>query len=140
MKRGEFPPAESFFPAIFLTNSVEHFRFEERGKRRIHESPSISEVNACLPWLEAELARVEPEMIVCLGAISARAVLGPAVRITRDRGRIFETSYAPWVMPTFHPSALLRSPAEVRHRNREAFLEDLRQTAPHYQEVLLAPA
>jgi uracil-DNA glycosylase len=120
---------------IFLTNVVKHFKFEVRGKRRIHKSPNSAEVNACLPWLEAELGQVHPEMIVCLGATAARAIIGPEVRVTRDRGRVYETPRAPWVMPTLHPSALLRSPAEVRRRNREAFLDDLRQVADRYREL-----
>ena len=113
----------------FVTNAVKHFKFEERGKWRIHKTPSQAEVQACLPWLEAEAELVAPDMIVCLGSTAARAVIGPEIRITRDRGRVYETRFAPWTVATFHPSAALRAPEEVRGRNRKALLEDLRAAA-----------
>lgn len=123
----------------FVTNAVKHFKFEERGKWRIHKAPGSTEVQACLPWLEAEAELVAPDMVVCLGSTAARAVIGPEVRITRDRGRVYETRFAPWTVATFHPSAALRAPDEVRGRNREALLEDLRAAAGRLREVAGAP-
>jgi DNA polymerase len=117
---------------LWLTNAVKHFKFEPRGKRRIHKKPTTTEVQACFPWLEAELERLAPEMVVCLGATAIRAVLGPKVAVTRDHGKVFSTEWAPWVMPTYHPSALLRAPDEQRDATRETFLADLRIAAQHY--------
>ena len=110
---------------IYLTNAVKHFKFEQRGKRRIHKKPNVSEVQACFPWLEVELAKVRPEMVVCLGATATRALLGREASVERDRGKVFTTERLAWVMPTYHPSALVRAPDRVRERNRVAFLEDL---------------
>lgn len=120
---------------LFVTNAVKHFKHQQRGKRRIHDKPNRTEVTACIPWFEAEVELVAPAMIVCLGATAARAVIGPNVRVTKDRGRVFESRFASWVMPTYHPSALLRAPAEVRKRNREAFREDLAAVAKRYAET-----
>jgi uracil-DNA glycosylase family protein len=117
---------------LYLTNAVKHFKFEERGKRRIHKKPAVSEVNACFPWLEQELRRVQPEMVVCLGSTATRALLGTAVSVQRDRGKVFESVLAPWVMPTYHPSALLRAPEGQRDRARAAFREDLAVAAARY--------
>ncbi|HXU30183.1 MAG TPA: UdgX family uracil-DNA binding protein [Thermoanaerobaculia bacterium] len=115
---------------IYLTNAVKHFKWEARGKRRIHKQPNLTEVHACLPWLEAELALVKPKMVVCLGAIAAQALMGPAFRVTRDRGRFFETRWATWLTATIHPSAVLRMPDD--EKRREAFdnlVADLAQVA-----------
>ena len=119
---------------LWLTNAVKHFKFEPRGKRRIHKKPSTTEVQACLPWLEVELEKVGPQMIVCLGATATRAVLGPQVAVVRDHGKVFSSAWAPWVMPTYHPSALLRAPDEQRDATRETFLADLRIAARRYFE------
>ena len=112
---------------VYLTNAVKHFKFEPRGKRRIHRTPTLGEAAACRPWLEAEIALVRPELIVCLGATAARSLLGAEFRMTRQRGEIFEgTSWAPWVMATYHPSALLRIPDETaKEEARRHFLADL---------------
>jgi DNA polymerase len=118
---------------LWLTNAVKHFKFEERGKRRIHKTPSTTEVQACFPWLEAELETVGPEMVVCLGATATRALLGSKVAVRRDRGKVFASRWAPWVMPTFHPSALLRAPEGHRDEAREAFLADLALAAARYR-------
>jgi DNA polymerase len=118
--------------AVWLTNAVKHFKFEERGKRRIHKKPSTTEVQACFPWLEIELEKLAPEMIVCLGAVATRAVLGPKVGVVRDHGKVFTSEWAPWVMPTYHPSALLRAPDNRRNETREIFLADLRTVARQY--------
>jgi uracil-DNA glycosylase family protein len=120
---------------LFVTNAVKHFKFERRGKWRIHKTPGATEVRACLPWLEAEAEMVAPEMIVCLGSTAAKAVIGPDVRITKDRGRVFETAFAPWTLPTYHPSAALRAPDELRAKTREALLEDLKKTAERLREI-----
>ena len=111
---------------VYVTNAVKHFKFEERGKRRIHKKPSTVEVVACKPWLEAEVAIVRPELIVCLGATAARAVIGPKHRLLEERGRFFEHPWCASVTATVHPSAILRSPdPEQRHANYEAFVNDL---------------
>lgn len=120
---------------VFVTNVVKHFKFERRGKRRIHETPGSTEIQACIPWLRAEAELVVPEMVVCLGATAAKAIIGSKVRVTKDRGQVFETELAPWTMPTYHPSAALRAPDEVRRRNREALLEDLTTAAEYLRKV-----
>jgi len=103
-----------------------HFKFEERGKRRIHKKPSAAEIAACKPWLEAELAIVQPELIVCLGATAARSVIGPHHRLLEERGRFFAHASAEFVTATVHPSAILRSPdAAERHLDYQAFVNDL---------------
>ena len=112
---------------VYLTNAVKHFKFEPRGKQRIHRTPTLGEAAACRPWLEEEIAQVKPEMIVCLGATAARSLLGAEFRLTRRRGEILEgTSWAPWVMATWHPSAVLRIPDEVaKEQARRELVEDL---------------
>jgi probable DNA metabolism protein len=116
---------------VYLTNAVKHFKFEPRGKRRIHRTPTLGEAAACRPWLEAEIALVKPERIVCLGATAARSLLGAEFRLTRQRGEVFtSTAWAPWVMATYHPSALLRIPDEMaKEEARRQFLADLRKAA-----------
>lgn len=116
---------------VYLTNAVKHFKFEPRGKQRIHRTPTLGEAAACRPWLEAEIEQVKPEMIVCLGATAARSLLGAEFRMTRQRGEVFEnTSWAPWLMATYHPSALLRIPDEVaKEEARRQFLADLSKAA-----------
>ena len=93
----------------YVTNAVKHFKWKARGKRRIHDKPSWSEVSACRPWLEGEVAAVRPQAIVALGATAARAVVGRTVAITRERGQPLESDLAPLVVVTFHPSAVLRA-------------------------------
>ena len=115
---------------VFVTNAVKHFKWEPRGKRRIHQKPTLGEVKACRPWLETELAIVQPQGIVCLGATAAQSLLGPQFRITRDRGRFFDSEWASWITATVHPSAILRMPdREKREDARELFVEDLRRVA-----------
>jgi DNA polymerase len=112
--------------AIYLTNAVKHFKWERRGKRRIHAKPSWSELAACRPWLEAELAVVRPRVLVCLGAIAAQSLLGRHFRVTKQRGEWIESDLAEHVTATIHPSAILRQrDDESRHREMEAFVEDL---------------
>ena len=118
---------------LYLTNAVKHFKFEDRGKRRIHKKPSVGEVNACFPWLEEELRRVGPAMVICLGATATRAILGKSATVQRDHGKVFTSAHVDWVMPTFHPSALLRAPEGERDRMRAAFREDLALAAARYR-------
>jgi uracil-DNA glycosylase len=113
---------------VYVTNAVKHFKFEPRGKRRIHQKPTGVEITACRPWLEAELAVIKPEVVVCLGATAAQSLMGRAFRVTKDRGVFFPYERAKWLMATVHPSALLRMPEpDKRHREYEAFVADLRQ-------------
>jgi uracil-DNA glycosylase family protein len=112
--------------AAYVTNVVKHFKFEERGKRRIHQTPKRFEVDACRPWLDAELEVVSPEALVVLGATAAKALFGSSFRITRERGRLLESDLAPIVSATVHPSAILRAPDdEARQEQRRAFRADL---------------
>ena len=119
---------------VFVTNAVKHFKWEPRGKRRIHQKPTLGEVRACRPWLETELAIVQPQGIVCLGATAAQSLLGPQFRITRDRGRFFDSEWASWITATIHPSAILRMPdREKREEARALFLDDLRKVLKRLQ-------
>lgn len=112
---------------IYLTNVVKHFKFSRSGKRRLHKKPSPREVAACRPWLEAELALLRPDRIVCLGGTAAGAVFGPNFRITDRRGVAEATEYAPWTLATYHPSALLRARGESAAQMYRDFVSDLRQ-------------
>jgi uracil-DNA glycosylase len=115
---------------VYLTNVVKHFKYKPRGKRRIHQKPNAAEIAACRPWLDAELAAVKPEALVCLGATAAQALLGRGFRVTKERGRLVESDLAPVVSATIHPSAILRLPEdEDREAEREAFAADLRAVA-----------
>lgn len=114
----------------YITNVVKHFRYKARGKRRIHQKPDRWQVNACLPWLEAEIAVVKPEALVCLGATAAQALLGPQVRIGRDRGRSMASGLAALVTITTHPSAILRSQDDAdREAAMAQFVHDLKSVA-----------
>jgi uracil-DNA glycosylase len=114
----------------YVTNVVKHFKFEERGRRRIHQTPKRFEIDACRPWLDEELRVVEPEALVLLGATAAKAVFGSAFRLTQHRGELLESDLAPIVAATVHPSAILRAPDdEARIAQRESFAEDLRVVA-----------
>jgi uracil-DNA glycosylase len=111
----------------YVTNVVKHFKFEERGRRRIHQTPKRFEINACKPWLEEELKAVKPDALVLLGATAAKALLGSSFRVTQHRGELLESELAPILTATIHPSAILRGPDEAsRAEEREAFAEDLR--------------
>jgi uracil-DNA glycosylase len=111
---------------VYVTNAVKHFKFEERGKRRIHKKPSLGEIRACHPWLEAELDLVKPAVIGCLGATAAQALLGSEFRLTKDRGRAIELPSG-IAVATVHPSAILRAPdPEQREAEYQRFLHDLR--------------
>jgi DNA polymerase len=110
----------------YITNAVKHFSWEERGKRRLHKKPKWGEVQACKPWLQAEILAVAPKLIVCLGATAAQSLLGSDFRITKHRGKLLECELAERVMATYHPSAILRAPEPAdRDRMRAEFIADL---------------
>ncbi len=112
---------------VYVTNAVKHFKWEPRGKRRIHKKPNSREIAACRPWLEAELRLVKPTLLVCLGATAAQAIFGPSFRVTRERGKVLSSKFAPKVLATVHPSSLLRQPdEESRQREYKRFVLDLR--------------
>jgi uracil-DNA glycosylase len=113
----------------YVTNVVKHFKWTPRGKRRIHAKPAWSEIAACRPWLDAELAVVRPRVLVCLGATAAQALLGRDFRVTQRRGELVETPLAPKALATVHPSSILRARDESRTAEREGFVEDLRLVA-----------
>jgi uracil-DNA glycosylase family protein len=111
---------------VYVTNVVKHFKWEPRGKRRIHAKPNQLEITACLPWLQAELDLVKPEAVVCLGATAAQALLGARFRVTRQRGHWVSGPWASRVLATVHPSSILRAPDdESRRREFDAFVADL---------------
>jgi DNA polymerase len=115
---------------VYVTNAVKHFKWEPRGKRRLHAKPSSREIMACRPWLEEELAVIEPEVLVCLGATAAQALLGRTFKLTKSRGKPFESDWAPWTLATYHPSAALRAKAYAGGESLErAFLADLQLVA-----------
>lgn len=115
---------------VFLTNAVKHFKWQPRGKRRIHERPNREEVLACRIWLDEEIATVKPKMIVALGATAAAALLGSAAKVTRDRGKFFSSALAPLVSLTVHPSSILRAPdSAARAEARRRFVSDLKTFA-----------
>ncbi len=114
----------------YLTNVVKHFKFRERGKRRIHDKPSAGEVRACMPWLERELALLRPEALVALGATAAQGLLGRDFRVSREHGEPVDSPLAPLVVATIHPSAILRARDDAeRRRLRDTMVEDLRAVA-----------
>jgi uracil-DNA glycosylase len=113
----------------YVTNVVKHFKWKARGKRRIHQKPTWAEMTACRPWLNAELAVVQPRVLVCLGATAAQALLGRQFRVTKQRGELVESPLAPNVLATIHPSAILRADEADRERQYAAFVADLRTVA-----------
>jgi uracil-DNA glycosylase len=124
--------AEAAIPRqdVYVTNAVKHFKFIRTGRRRIHQTPGTVEIGACRPWLEAELAIIRPRVLVCLGATASRALIGPDFRITRDRGRFLETRWAPRLLATYHPSAVLRAEDQAGQDRLYGFLVgDLRLAA-----------
>jgi uracil-DNA glycosylase family protein len=117
-------------PSVYVTNVVKHFKWEPRGKRRIHAKPSAAEVSACRPWLETEIALVRPHALVCLGATAAQALLGKSFKVSKQRGEFIESSLAPLVMATVHPSSILRAPNdESRRAEIERFVADLKKVS-----------
>src|SRR6266498_2287729 len=114
----------------YVTNVVKHFKWEPRGKRRIHKKPNAQEIAACRPWLQAEIALIKPKIVVALGATAAQALLGPQFRVTKQRGEFLESTFAPYIMATVHPSSILRAPdEETRRLEHRRFVEDLKKLA-----------
>jgi len=121
---------------LYVTNVVKHFRFEERGKRRIHQTPRRSEVDACLPWLDNEIKLVRPRALVLLGAVAAKALLGSSFTLTRHRGELLDVDLAPVVTATIHPAAIVRvRDTAERRRERRRFAADLRVAVRALEEV-----
>lgn len=121
---------------VYVTNAVKHFKFTRRGKRRLHDKPTRYEIEACKPWLTAELKVVEPEIVVLLGATAAQALLGSSFRVTKARGHAFETDFARWTFATVHPAAVLRAPDdEVRRIAREEFLHDFELVGDTFKQL-----
>jgi len=112
---------------VYVTNAVKHFKWEPRGKRRIHQKPNSREIAACRPWMEAEMRFVKPKLVVCLGSTAGQAFFGASFRVTRERGKVLSSKLAPKVVATVHPSSLLRQPDEMsRDREYARFVVDLR--------------
>ena len=115
---------------VYVTNTVKHFKWEPRGKLRIHKKPSMKEIHACRPWLEAELETVRPELIVCLGAVAAQSLLGSGFKVTQSHGEVQHAKGLPPIIATIHPSAILRARTdEDRERDTSTFIHDLRQVS-----------
>ncbi|MBW3595563.1 MAG: UdgX family uracil-DNA binding protein, partial [Actinobacteria bacterium] len=116
--------------AVYITNVVKHFKWEARGKRRIHKKPNMAEITACKPWLEAELDVIRPKAVVCLGSTAAQALLGRDFKVTQRRGEIVDSALAPLVTATVHPSSILRErDDDARHRAMSEFVRDLANVA-----------
>lgn len=116
---------------IYMTNAVKHFSWQPRGKRRLHKKPTLREVAACKPWLQAELDAISPRLIVCLGATAAQSLLGSAFKVTQSRGQLQHVVGMPPIMATVHPSSILRATDDDRSRQTGAFIADLRLIAAH---------
>jgi len=115
---------------VYVTNAVKHFKWEPRGKRRIHKKPNAAEIAACKPWLDGEMAALLPKVIVCLGATAAQALLGCDFRVTQHRGKFVKSPLAAFVMATVHPSSILRAPdEETRREEMKRFIQDLKKIA-----------
>jgi len=113
---------------VYVTNVVKHFKWEPRGKRRIHKKPNAVEITACRPWLDAELGVIKPRAIICLGSTAAQAVIGPKFRVSVQRGEFVKSDLAEYVTATVHPSSILRAPTdEARRAERAKFVEDLKK-------------
>jgi DNA polymerase len=121
---------------VYVTNVVKHFKWEPRGKRRIHSKPNSAEIAACRPWLETEIALVKPRVLVCLGATAAQALLGRAFKVSKQRGTFVPSPLAPRVTATVHPSSILRAPDDdTRHAEMKRFVEDLRRVSAELTRV-----
>lgn len=120
---------------IYLTNIVKHFKWEPRGKRRLHKKPSALEISACRPWLQAEINAVKPQVLVLLGATAAQGIMGRQFRVTQHRGQWLESEISPLVMATVHPSSILRAPDnDSRHEEMRKFVADLKKVAARLQQ------
>jgi DNA polymerase len=121
---------------VYVTNVVKHFKWEPRGKRRIHKKPNAMEIAACRPWLDAEIRVIKPRAIVCLGSTAAQAVISPTFKVTAQRGRFVESELAEYVAATVHPSSILRAPTgEARRAERARFVDDLRKIRAALGEI-----
>src|SRR5438067_10913250 len=121
---------------VYVTNVVKHFKWEPRGKRRIHKKPNAAEINACRPWLEAEIQVVKPRVIICLGSTAAQAVIGPKLKVSTQRGTFVQSPLAPLVTATVHPSSILRAPTdEARHAETARFIDDLKKIRSEERRV-----
>lgn len=125
---------------VYITNIVKHFKWKHvghvPGKRRLHDKPTQYEVTACRPWLEAEIANVNPRIVVCLGSTAAQGLLGKTFRVTKQRGEFFQSELAPFITATIHPSAILRAPDDVsREHEFDEFVADLRRVADRLSEL-----
>ena len=117
---------------VYITNAVKHFKWKPQGKRRLHQKPNAAEINACRPWLDAEIALVKPQLLVLLGATAAQALLGRDFRVSVQRGLLMERPGLPPMMATVHPSSILRAPDdETRDAEMQAFVQDLKRVAQH---------
>jgi DNA polymerase len=113
---------------VYVTNAVKHFKWEPRGKRRIHKRPNAAEIAACRQWLDGEMAALKPKVSVCLGATAAQALIGKDFRVTQQRGEFLKSPLAPYVMATVHPSSILRAPDDdTRHKEMRRFIADLKK-------------
>jgi DNA polymerase len=122
--------------SVYVTNAVKHFKWRPVGKRRLHEKPNQGEISACRPWLEAEIAEVRPRIVVCLGATAAQALIGRDFRVTKDRGRFYESELGPLLTATVHPSSILRAADDAaRQSEMRAFIADLAAVAERAQEM-----
>jgi uracil-DNA glycosylase family protein len=122
---------------VYVTNVVKHFKWEPRGKRRIHKKPNAAEITACRPWLQSEINVIQPRAIVCLGSTAAQALLGPKFRVSVQRGIFVPSDLAEYVTATVHPSSILRAPSdEARHVERARFVDDLRKIGEALREFL----
>jgi uracil-DNA glycosylase len=134
LEAAEIPRAE-----VYVTNAVKHFKFRMRGQRRLHEKPSLQQVRACQPWLEAELRAVAPRVLVLLGATAAQSIFGAGFRINRHRGELLQTAWARWTLATVHPASVLRIPdPELRHAARESFFADIQRVGDYYRQSIRA--
>jgi DNA polymerase len=119
---------------VYVTNIVKHFKWEPQGKIRLHKKPNAIEISACRPWLEAEIRVVKPQVVVLLGATAAQGILGRHFRVTEHRGKLVDSSLAPYVLATVHPSSILRAQDDdSRHEEMRRFIDDLRQVAELFQ-------
>ena len=113
---------------VYVTNVVKHFKWEPRGKRRIHKKPNAAEINACRPWLQAEIDVIKPRVIICLGSTAAQAVIGPKFRVSTQRASFVDSPLAPFVTATVHPSSILRAPSDEQRRvEMQRFIADLKK-------------
>ena len=120
----------------YVTNAVKHFKWEPRGKIRIHKKPNSQEIAACRPWFDAEVQTVEPKLIICLGATAAQSLLGSTFRVTQHRGEVFNKAHLPPILVTIHPSSILRArDEESRKRERQEFVADLKGSAQYLKRV-----